>query len=91
MLNLTVQIANARGAGQTVPCTEGPALFDDPEGPAHLCLECPVLLSCEAYRQTGAVTHGILAGGPAVRRKSRPTSRRDPAPADDPAQAREAA
>lgn len=58
-------IDHALHDGLRVPCVENPTAWDtaDPntwpdDGP---CTGCPVLDLCDTYRQTGAVTHGILA------------------------------
>lgn len=58
---LTRAISNALGEGQRVPCVEDPTAWDELTS-AWFCIRCPVLSSCSAYADTGAVEHGILAG-----------------------------
>ena len=58
---LTRAIGNALGEGERVPCVEDPTAWDELTS-AWFCIRCPVLSSCAAYADTGAVEHGILAG-----------------------------
>ena len=67
---LTRAIGNALGAGERVPCVEDPTAWDELTS-AWFCLRCPVLTTCSAYADTGAVEHGILAG-----RRMTPNQRR---------------
>ena len=62
---LAFAIDQALEDGLRVPCVENPTAWDtvDPhtwaaDGP---CTGCPVIDLCDTYRETGAVTHGILA------------------------------
>ena len=55
-------IREAVDSGLQVPCQSDPSRWDDPYGPLTLCDGCPVLDSCAAYADTGAVKHGVMAG-----------------------------
>jgi hypothetical protein len=59
---LNKAIRKAVDGGQRVPCLSDPSRWDDPYGPLALCDGCPVLTSCAAYADTGAVEHGVMAG-----------------------------
>ena len=58
---LSRAIGTALDAGERVPCVEDPTAWDELTSP-WFCLRCPVLSTCTAYADTGAVQHGILAG-----------------------------
>lgn len=55
-------IREAVDSGLRVPCQTKPSRWDDPYGSPTLCAGCPVLDSCAAYADTGAVEHGVMAG-----------------------------
>lgn len=59
---LSEAIQEAVDGGLGVPCQRDPARWDDPYGSPRWCDGCPVLSSCAAYADTGAVEHGIMAG-----------------------------
>jgi hypothetical protein len=59
---LSEAIRQAVDTGLQVPCQSDPSRWDDPSGPLTLCDGCPVLDSCAAYADTGAVEHGVMAG-----------------------------
>lgn len=71
---LSRAISTALGAGERVPCVEDPTAWDELTS-AWFCIRCPVLSSCSAYADTGAVEHGILAGRRMTPRR-RPTRAR---------------
>ena len=59
---LNAAIREAVDSGLRVPCQSDPSRWDDPYGSLALCEGCPVLRSCAAYADTGAVEHGVMAG-----------------------------
>lgn len=59
---LSEAIQEAGESGLRVPCQRDPSRWDDPYGSPALCDGCPVLDSCAAYADTGAVEHGVMAG-----------------------------
>lgn len=61
-LILSEAIQEAGDRGLRVPCQRDPARWDDPHGSPQWCDGCPVISSCAAYADTGAVEHGIMAG-----------------------------
>lgn len=70
---LTCAIRVALDSGRRVPCQQEPATWwDDPYGLPSLCDGCPVLRQCEAYADTGAVEHGVIAGRRLADRRQQP-------------------
>ncbi len=71
---LSSAIRDALDAGLLVPCQDNPAEWDDPASAPTICAGCPVLGQCARYADTGAVTHGVIAGRRIVRRPRRRVS-----------------
>lgn len=68
---LSHAIRDALDGGLLVPCQDNPAEWDDPSSDPGICEGCPVLGQCARYADTGAVTHGVIAGRRIVRRRRR--------------------
>ena len=68
---LSCAIRDALDAGQSVPCQDNPAEWDDPASAPTICAGCPVMGQCARYADTGAVKHGVIAGRRLYRRPRR--------------------
>ena len=71
---LSFAIRDALDGGRSVPCQDNPAEWDDPASAPTICAGCPVLEQCARYADTGAVTHGVIAGRRIIRRRRRRVS-----------------
>ena len=69
---LDAKVGAALAAGQRVPCTLNPGLYDgngserDLIEAAQQCGECPAFTECAAWKVAGKLTGGLVAAGERV-------------------------